>query len=133
MKIGPKVKRFVDLKKGIPKLEKECSQLSLEIAEWCDNNKTDRAGDPESGVWVKRPPDKLYASYSQENAKAVHAWLRENGHGGILKMGAHPATLSAICREHLENGGVLPDCISTYLKPSITYNAAGYTPEELEV
>jgi hypothetical protein len=52
---------------------------------------------------------KVYAYVKKENEEKFHEWLRENGHGDLIKSYVFPATLSSFAKEQLEAGAELPD------------------------
>lgn len=52
---------------------------------------------------------KVYAYITKENEPLFHAWLRDQGHGELIKEYVFPATLSAFAKEQLEQGNDLPD------------------------
>ena len=52
-------------------------------------------------------PD-LFANYVKDDEEEVFKWLRENGHGDIIKPTIHYSTLRAWAKEQLENNGAVP-------------------------
>jgi len=62
---------------------------------------------------------KIKASLTKARKEEGFAWLRENGHGTLIKErvveeNVHPQTLSAFAREQLAQGKPLPECFSVY-------------------
>jgi len=64
------------------------------------------------GVGTIFPQMKVYAYVKKENEELFHNWLRENGHGDLIKAYVFPATLSSFVKEQLEQGVELPDFLS---------------------
>lgn len=58
--------------------------------------------------------NRFYASVKKPDMDAFMEWLREQGHGGIIKESVHSSTLTAFCREQVEAGCPLPPEVSTY-------------------
>lgn len=52
---------------------------------------------------------KVYAYVKKDNEAEFHQWLRDEGHGDLIKAYVFPATLSAFAKEQLEQGNDLPD------------------------
>ncbi len=57
---------------------------------------------------------KVKASISKARKEAAFKWLRENGHGSLIKErvveeNVHPNTLAAFCKEQLARGVPLPE------------------------
>jgi hypothetical protein len=57
--------------------------------------------------------EQIFANISQERQVAAFQWLRDNGHGGIIKRPepkdtVHHSTLKALMKELLENGTEVP-------------------------
>lgn len=55
---------------------------------------------------------KVYAYVKKEDEATFHAWLREQGHGDIIREYVFPATLSSFAKEQLEAGVELPSFMS---------------------
>lgn len=53
------------------------------------------------------------ARINQDDQEAAFAWLRENGHGGLIKQKEeiHHGTLTAWAKERMEAGEEVPPCI----------------------
>jgi hypothetical protein len=51
----------------------------------------------------------LFASYFKANEAAVFEWLKEQGHGDLIKQTVHPATLKAFAKEQTADGTTLPE------------------------
>lgn len=70
-----------------------------------------QSGTTPSGVTVELS-QVVYANISEEQQEAAFNWLRENGHGGMIKTvtktSVHPSTLRAWAREILESGVDMP-------------------------
>lgn len=63
--------------------------------------------------------DKVAASISKKNQAEAFEWLRENGHGPLIKVpepkeSVHPQTLLAFVNEQLRNGIPLPECFTIF-------------------
>ena len=54
---------------------------------------------------------KLYADIAAAERESAYAWLRDNGHGELIKEYVWPQTLNAFCKEQLEKGSELPEFI----------------------
>ena len=64
----------------------------------------------------------LYAGYKKMNEADVFVWLRDNGHGDIIKETINNATLRAFAKEQLENNVALPSTlfdVSPYTKATL--------------
>jgi hypothetical protein len=61
---------------------------------------------------------KVYANVKADDREKFHAWLRENGHGDIIKETVHPQTLTAFAKEQLGEGKPLPDTVSARFVPT---------------
>jgi hypothetical protein len=51
----------------------------------------------------------MYVNIPAAKREEAHDWLREHGHGGIVKDTVHPSSLKAWAKEQTSNGTVLPD------------------------
>jgi hypothetical protein len=54
---------------------------------------------------------KVYASVVKAEESRFHDWLREQGHGAMIKPTVAPGTLSSFAKEQLEAGVELPEFI----------------------
>ena len=54
----------------------------------------------------------VFAHYRKEHEEEVFAWMRENGHGDIIKEVIHPQTLKAFVRERVKEGEPVPPQIT---------------------
>lgn len=64
------------------------------------------------GVGTVYTQIKVYAYVKKENEETFHAWLRDQGHGDLIKPYVFPGTLSSFAKEQMEQGVELPDFIS---------------------
>lgn len=74
-------------------------------------------------VYLQKP--KVRASITEENKEAGIIWLKDNGYDYAVKPSVHPATLSAIITDRLENGDAFPDLITYYLQEDVGCRKAG--------
>lgn len=51
---------------------------------------------------------RVLAYVKKEDEAQFHSWLRENGHGDLIREYVFPATLSSFAKEQLESGVELP-------------------------
>ncbi len=58
----------------------------------------------------------VWAYIKKEAQEETYTWLKENGHGGILKETVHPQTLRAFAKELLEDGAPMPPGITTTME-----------------
>lgn len=58
----------------------------------------------------------IYANVAKANEQAFFTWLRENGHGGLIKETVPAQTVKAFARELLEEGQPLPPVLATHLE-----------------
>lgn len=61
---------------------------------------------------VRRTDDAGQATDLHE--RALWQWLRESGHGDIIRETVNPMTLKAFCKERLEDGEPLPPGVNVY-------------------
>jgi seryl-tRNA synthetase len=61
---------------------------------------------------------KVYAYVKKENEPKFHAWLREQGHGDMIREYVFPATLSSFAKEQIEAGVELPDFLPAAKVPT---------------
>lgn len=69
--------------------------------------------------------ERLFTRVIGANKDAAFEWLRENGHGDIIKMyeNVHHLTLNSLGQECIENGINLPsELFDQYLKRSVKIN-----------
>jgi len=59
---------------------------------------------------------KVRASVLAENQPDFFKWLREHGHGGIIKETIHAQTLGSFAKELLENGRPLPPNLTAHME-----------------
>lgn len=68
----------------------------------------------------------LYPSVRKANQPRFHAWLREEGHGDLIKETVHHQTLKAFCREQVEAGRNLPeDLVTTHYVTKASIRGGG--------
>jgi hypothetical protein len=63
------------------------------------------------GIGTVYLQNKVFANVKAEDRDKFHAWLRENGHGDLIKDTVHPGTLTSFAKEQLENGIALPEYV----------------------
>lgn len=51
---------------------------------------------------------------TDEHELALWQWLRESGHGDLIKETVNPMTLKSFCKERLEDGEPLPPGVNVY-------------------
>jgi len=111
-------REFADLKERKARLEAELSETEAELKkistellpQAMDENEIEKF--TIEGVGTIFPQMKVYAYVKKENEELFHNWLRENGHGDLIKAYVFPATLSSFVKEQLEQGVELPDFLS---------------------
>lgn len=64
------------------------------------------------GVGTIYLQDKVFAYVKAEDQDRFKDWLRDKGHGDLIKETVHPATLTAWAKEQLEQAKPLPDFVS---------------------
>ncbi len=60
----------------------------------------------------------VYANVKKENQETFFAWLRENGHGDLVKETVYPQTLKSFAKEQIEAGVDLPDYVTAHKVPT---------------
>lgn len=58
----------------------------------------------------------IWAYIKKEAQDETYAWLKDNGHGGIVQETVNPQTLRAFVRERLEDGEPLPPGVTTSME-----------------
>lgn len=58
---------------------------------------------------------RVFAHVKKDHADEFHRWLREHGHGGLIRETIPHQTLSAWCKEIIEQNGALPSGIQEYV------------------
>lgn len=59
----------------------------------------------------------FFASVLKEDRPKLYAWMRENGHGDLVQSYVFPMTLTAFCKEQLEKGQAIPECVQATFLP----------------
>jgi len=65
----------------------------------------------------------MQTSVLAENRDAFHSWMRENGHGDLVKETVHSSTMKAFIKEQIQNGEEIPDDlvkVHAFMRASIT-------------
>lgn len=64
----------------------------------------------------------LFARVDSTRTEEAYQWLRDTGHGDVIKPSIHPSTFKALCKAMLVNGEEYPDTfrIVPYSKAVIT-------------
>lgn len=107
--------RFRELKDSKESLEGQLKEIDAELKVLTTETLPQAMDDNEiekftvDGVGVIFTQMKVYAYVKKENEEKFHEWLRENGHGDLIKAYVFPATLSSFAKEQLEAGVELPD------------------------
>lgn len=109
--------RFRELKDRKDSLESEMKEITQELEvltkevlpSAMDENEVEKF--TVDGVGTIFTQMKVYAYVKKENEEKFHDWLREKGHGDLIKAYVFPATLAAFAKEQLEAGVELPDFI----------------------
>jgi hypothetical protein len=65
-----------------------------------------------AGVGTIYLQDKVFAYVKADDQDRFKAWLRDNGHGDLIKETVHAATLTAWAKEQLEQAKSLPEFVS---------------------
>ena len=65
-----------------------------------------------AGVGTIYLQDKVFAYVKAEDQDRFKDWLRDNGHGELIKETVHAATLTAWAKEQLEQAKPLPEFVS---------------------
>lgn len=71
---------------------------------------------------------RAYASPAAGRKDDLHAWLKENGYGDLVKESVHANTLSAFIKELLEEGELPEDLagvVNVYEKTTVNMRRAG--------
>src|SRR3990167_6150821 len=63
----------------------------------------------------------LYASYKKENQDDIFSWVKSLGRDDLIKDTIHPASFSSFVSELLGRSETLPEIVSYYLKPKVTF------------
>lgn len=108
-------REFAELKERKERLSDELSECEAELKKISTELLPQAMDDNEiekftvEGVGTIYTQMKVYAYVKKENEAKFHNWLRENGHGDLIKEYVFPATLSSFAKEQLEGGVELPD------------------------
>ncbi len=86
------------------------------LPEYMEENEIDKITIEGAGtVYVKQ---ELYASVLASDREALYEWLRETGNEDLVKDWVFPATLTAFCKEQLENGKPVPEMVKATKIPT---------------
>lgn len=110
-------RRFRELKDRKETLESELKECQAEITllekevipQKMDENEIEKF--TVEGVGTIFTQMKVYASVPKEREMEFHAWLRDEGHGDMIRDYVFPGTLSSFAKEQLEQGVELPEFI----------------------
>ncbi len=61
--------------------------------------------------------NKISASVREDDRQNFYAWLRDNGHAGLITPNVHPSTLTAWVKEQIENGNAVSPLVRLYEEP----------------
>lgn len=64
----------------------------------------------------------MYTSIRADDREVAYQWLRDHGHGDIIKETVNAGTLKSFCKEMVKNGEEIPECISAtpYTRATLT-------------
>lgn len=97
-----------DLEKQLKAVNAEITELSTQvIPDLMEQLEVPKITIDGIGTLFKRP--EVYAYVLAERREDFHTWLREHGHGDLVKETVHPATLKAFAKEQLSEGNPLPE------------------------
>ncbi len=83
------------------------------IPEYMDDNDIQKV--TVDGVGTVYTQTKVYASVLAADREALYEALRESGDEALIKDWVFPATLTAFCKEAMENGQEVPSMVKTAL------------------
>lgn len=71
-----------------------------------------------AGVGTIYQQVKVYAYVKKEDQAGFYDWLRENGHGDLIKAIVFSPTLSSFAKEQIEAGNDLPEMLVAHKVPT---------------
>ena len=106
--------RKEDLEDSLKFLNKELKFLrETTIPEYMSDNDIEKV--TVEGVGTVYTQTKMYASVNAGDREALYEALRESGNEALVKDWVFPATLTAFCKEAIENGQDVPSMVKTAL------------------
>lgn len=72
------------------------------------------------GIGTMFVQQKMYVGLLSDDRPTAYKWLRENGHGELIKDWVFPQTLTAFAKEQIEGGKPLPDFFKATFQPTAT-------------
>jgi len=102
----------------------DCDQAEAELVELLTarNATTTAKYDGIGSVTLVKP--RLYASFRKEDEANLFSYLEQEGRADLIKPTVNSQSLSGFIRERVEQGQVVPEFISYYLRVSARFNAA---------
>lgn len=106
-----RLRELTDQKEGLEgqlkEVEAELKLLKTDvIPKTMDENEIEKFS--VDGVGTIFTQVRVLAYVKKEDEAQFHAWLRDNGHGDLIREYVFPATLSSFAKEQLESGVELP-------------------------
>lgn len=99
-----------ELEEALTGTNKEIDELSKKLAERLESDGVDSIRVPDVGtvyIQIKNRPNVT-------DQDGLHMYLRENGHGAMIKETIHPMTLIGFVNERLKNNEELPPSINNF-------------------
>lgn len=62
----------------------------------------------------------MHAGFPKEEEGRVHAWLRKNKMGDVIRPYVHPQTFKSLMREQLADGKAIPEFVKVHYETSAT-------------
>jgi hypothetical protein len=94
----------------LKELQEELSRLETELLpQKMEENEIEKF--TTDGVGTIFTQVKVYASVVKADETSLHNWLRDQGHGALIKETVAPGTLNSFVKEQLEQGTDLPEFI----------------------
>lgn len=105
------------LETSLKDVNRELKSLTeTEIPEYMDDNEIDKI--TVEGLGTVYVQQKLYASVLAGDRPALYEHLRETGNEDLIQDWVFPATLTAFCKEQLENGKPVPEMVKATKIPT---------------
>ena len=102
--------------------KKEFNACQLELMELLKTESKERTAVYEGLGSVSLTKPQVYASCKKEDYDILFTFLREIDRDDIIKETVNARTLSTFVKEQLEDGTIMPECISYYLKTGMKFN-----------
>lgn len=105
------------LAEGLKAVEAEIKDVAeVKLPAAMDDNEVERF--TIEGVGSVYQQVKVYAYVKKDDTEKFHTWLRESGHGDLIRDYVFPQTLSSFAKELIEEGGEVPDFINAAKVPT---------------